>query len=367
LKGEYQLKILRSDLKHDKVIVVPETLDDLWHLYNIVTLNDEVYAQTTREVRVDERYARPKRGRRVSVFLGVRLEKVLWDRTLNRLRLHGIVCEAPEDINVKGSHHTINVTVNKPITIVKPKWLKHHVDRLERASRVTVTPITVISMDDEEYCVAVLRQYGVDTKVEERTKLPGKLEAEKRTKAKREFFKKALQSLMETWKDSRGPIVVIGPGFVKNEFVSYMKREAADIASSLIDVKGVNSSGLAGIQEALRSGVLAKALKHVRIAEETKVMEEALERLGKGRLDVTYGLAEVEKASLFGAVERLLLADAVLRETTDENRITLEKLMREVEERGGQIIVLSTEHEAGAKLLALGGVVALLRFPLDQT
>jgi len=203
--------------------------------------------------------------------------------------------------------------------------------------------------------------------VEERTKLPGKLEAEKRTKAKREFFKKALQSLMETWKDSRGPIVVIGPGFVKNEFVSYMKREAADIASSLIDVKGVNSSGLAGIQEALRSGVLAKALKHVRIAEETKVMEEALERLGKGRLDVTYGLAEVEKASLFGAVERLLLADAVLRETTDENRITLEKLMREVEERGGQIIVLSTEHEAGAKLLALGGVAALLRFPLDQT
>jgi len=358
------LKILQRDLKHDKVVVAPETLDDLWHLYNIVESNDEVYAHTTREVRADERYARPKRGRRVPVFLGIRIEKVLWDRTLNRLRAHGIVCEAPEEIGAKGSHHTITVTLNKPITIVKSRWLKHHVDRLDRASKVTATPITVISMDDEEYCVAVLRQYGVDVRVEKKTKLPGKLEAEKRTKAKREFFKKALESLRETWKDNRSPIVVMGPGFVKNEFVSYMKNEASDVASAVVDVKGVNSSGLAGINEALRSGVLVKALKNVRIAEETTVMEEALERLGKGRLDVTYGLAEVEKACMFGAVEKLLLADVTLRETTDEKRTALEKLMREVEERGGQIIVLSTEHEAGAKLLALGGVAALLRFPL---
>jgi len=364
LKGGYRLKVLRRDFKHGKVVVVPETLDDLWHLYNIVAFNDGVYARTTRRVKADERYARPKKGRRVTVSLGIKVEKVLWDRTLNRLRIHGIVCEAPEEINVKGSHHTIKVTLNKPITIVKPKWLKHHVDRLKRASKTTVSPITVISMDNEEYCVAVLRQYGIDVRVEERTKLPGKREAEKRTKAKREFFKNALQSLRETWKNSRNPIVIIGPGFVKNEFAKYMKREASDIASSLIDVKGVNSSGLAGIKEALRSGVLSKALKHVRIAEETKAMEEVLERLGKERLDVTYGFDDVEKASLFGAVEKLLLADVALRETSDEKRTALEKLMREVEQRGGQVVIISTEHEAGAKLLALGGVAALLRFPL---
>jgi len=33
-----------------------------------------------------------------------------------------------------------------------------------------------------------------------------------------------------------------------------------------------------------------------------------------------------------------------------------------VERKGGGIIVISTEHEAGTKLLALGGVAALLRF-----
>lgn len=289
---------------------------------------------------------------------------MIWDRSLNRLRVHGIVCEAPEKVSVKGFHHTISVTVDKPVTIVKPKWLKHHIDRLDRASRARAAPILVLSIDDEEYCVAVLRQYGVDVKVEEKTRLPGKLEAEKRTKAKREFFKGALKALRYERTRVRGPIVVIGPGFMKNEFVKYMKRVAPDTAEGIIDVKGVNSAGLAGINEALRSGVFTKALRHVRIVEENKVMEEVLARLGKGRLDVTYGLDAVERASSFGAVEMILLADTTLREAPDDKRLALEELMREVEKRGGKVMVISAEHEAGTNLLSLGGIAALLRFPL---
>jgi protein pelota len=358
------LKILKINRKKGFAKVIPENLDDLWHLYNVIFENDTVYAKTTRLVKLDENYARPQKGKRVSLLLGVKVMKVLWDKSLNRLRVHGIICEAPEDFNVTGSHHTINVALNTPITIVKSKWPKHQIDRLYRASRTKTAPIIVVSIDNDEYCVAVLRQYGVDVKVEKKIKLPGKREVEKRTKAKQEFFKTALQFLKEVWMNNRSPIAVIGLGFVKNEFAKYMKREASEVADAVIDVKGVNSSGLAGVHEALRSGVLSKALKHVRIVEETKVMEEVLERLGKEKLDVTYGLDDVKKAGTFGAIEKLLLADITLRETPDESRKTLEKLMKEVEEKGGHIIVVSTEHEAGEKLLALGGVAALLRFPV---
>lgn len=352
------------NLKKGIVKVLPQSLDDLWHLYNVILEGNEVYARTTREVRVDEFYARPKRGKRVSVFLGLRVEKVLWDRSLNRLRIHGIVCKAPEDVNVTGSHHTINLTVGKPITVVKSEWLKHDVDRLERASRMRTAPLIVLSIDDEQYCVAVLRQYGVDIKVEQRTRLPGKLEPEKRTQAFKEFFKAALKFLSEEWTAAHSPIVVIGPGFVKNEFVNFVKDTASDVAEAVVDVKGVNSAGAAGIYEALRSGVFTRALKHVRVAEEATVVEEALERLGKGRLDVTYGFADVEKASGYGAVEKLLLADSTLREAPDEKRLALERVMKEVEQKGGEVIIISTEHEAGAKLLALGGIAAILRFSL---
>jgi len=131
-----------------------------------------------------------------------------------------------------------------------------------------------------------------------------------------------------------------------------------------VDVKGVNSAGVAGINEALRSGVLTKTFRFVRIAEETRLVEEVLTRLGKGTTDVAYGQDEVARATQYGAVEKLLLGDSALRETSDENRTALEEVMRGVEAKGGQIVVVSTEHEAGAKLLGLGGVAALLRFPI---
>ncbi|UCE43980.1 MAG: mRNA surveillance protein pelota [Candidatus Bathyarchaeota archaeon] len=358
------MKVLKKILKKGIVKVIPERVDDLWHLYNIITKGDEVHARTTREKKIEEHYTRPKKGRRVSVLLGVRVQKVLWDRTLNRLRIHGIVCRAPEKLDVTGSHHSIKVILDKPMTIVKKRWSNHQLDRLKRASQPKVAPLIIASIDDEEYCIAVLRQYGIDVRAEEKTRLPGKLEVEKRAKAFGEFFKKALGALRVMWTRLHSPMVIIGPGFVKNDFVKYINNQDPDVASAIIDVKGVNSGGLAGIQEALRSGIFTKALRYVRIAEEARLMEVVLTRLGKGVLDVTYGLGEVEKAGSFGAIERLLLADVTLRESSDEERMALEDLMRKVEERGGEVTIISVEHEAGTKLLSLGGVAALLRFPL---
>jgi len=117
----------------------------------------------------------------------------------------------------------------------------------------------------------------------------------------------------------------------------------------------------------LRSGVLLKAAKQLRIVDETEVMEEVMKRLGKGEGTITYGLAAVENAVQMGAIEKLVLADTMLRESGEEQRLHLEKLMREVEQRRGTITVVSTEHEAGEKLLALTGIAALLRFPIHGT
>jgi len=359
------LKILETNLKKGLMKLVPENLDDLWHLYNVIYPNDEVYTKTTRQVKPEGEYLRPQKAKRISVFLGVRVKKVLWDKTLNRLRVHGTVCQAPEELIGIGSYHTLNISVGQPLTIVKEKWQKHQLERLERASKPKTAPIIILSIDDEEYCIATLQQYGVETKVEERIKLPSKLEAGKRVKAKKGYFNKALKALKRVWAPSRNPVVVIGVGFIKNEFVNYVKEKSPEIAKAIVDVKGVNSSGVAGIKEALRSGVLVKALKHVRVVEEASVVEEVLERIGRG-LPVAYGIDEVKRACNYGAIETLVLTDAKLRETSDEERVQLERIMREVEEKNGRVIVISTEHEAGNKLSSLGGIAAILRFQVDS-
>lgn len=358
------MKFLGKDLKKGIVKVVPESMDDLWHLYNVIHRNDAVYAYSSREIKPDEGgYGRPKRGERVSVFLGVRVESVTWDKLVGKLRIHGTICEAPEIVPT-GAHHTLTIALNTPLTIVKKAWAKHEVERLEKACRVSEKPILIIAIDDEGYAVATTAQYGIEVKAEESVKLPGKHEAEKRDDAKKAYFKKALNTLRQMWTLTHVPIVIIGVGFVKNDFAKFLDNEAADIAESVLDVKSVNNDGVAGIYEALRSGVLQRTMKQQRVLEETEVIEEVLKRLGKGEGNVTYGLEEVKKATETGAVEKLIVADSVLRKGSDEERLFIEEMMKSVEQKGGSLIVVSTEHEAGAKLTALSGIAALLRFPL---
>ncbi|MEM3549769.1 MAG: mRNA surveillance protein pelota [Candidatus Bathyarchaeia archaeon] len=355
------MKILEMNLKKGYVKVVPESLDDLWHLYNIIYKNDEVYAYTTREIKTDEKYARAKSGERVSVFIGVKVERVSWDRLLGRLRVHGRICEAPEIVPT-GAHHTLNLTLNTPITIVKEEWADHQIERLEAAGKASEKPMIIVCIDDEGFAIAKTTQYGVEIKVEDRARLPGKLEADKRTMATMELFKKALESIRQILSENRNPIAVIGVGFIKNDFIKFLENRAPEVAGLVVDVKSVNNSGAAGIYEAIRSGVLTKAMKNLRIVEETEVVEEILKRLGKNEKNVAYGSEEVGKAAAIGAVEKLVIADTKLRMAPDEERLTLEELMKDVERMGGKIIVVSTEHEAGLKITALGGVAALLRF-----
>lgn len=360
------MKIIEMNLKKGIAKLIPESLDDLWHLSNLIYRGDEVYARTTRQIKPDEEYGRPKKGERVSVFLGIRVEKVVWDRILNRLRIHGAICQAPEDIVGKGSHHTLNIGVNTPLTLVKKDWKAHHLERLKRASEFSSKPILIVSLDDEEYCLAFFRQFGVEIKVEERVKLPRKMEAEKRGEAVKGYFKKVLGALRELWNIAdRPPIIVIGVGFMKNEFAKYVETAAPEMAKEIVDVKGVNNSGAAGIYEALRSGIFSKTLKHLRLVQEASAIEELLESLGKGESKITYGFGEVEKAAALGAIERLLVADTFLREAPDEKRRLIEEIMRKAEQKGGKVMVVSTGHEAGEKLLALGGIAAFLRFPIE--
>lgn len=358
----FTLKIVEKNLHKGYVKLVPESFDDFWHLYNIIQEGDEVYAYSSRSIKTDQEFSRPKSGERVSAFLGVKVQDINWDKFLGKLRVHGIICEAP-DIIPQGAHHTLTISLLQPLTIVKKEWPRHSLERLKRASE-NEKSIVIIAIDDEGFAIGETKQYGVDIKIEERTRLPGKLEAEKRKKATSEYFQKALRSLQQLWSQQQNPIVIVGVGFIKNDFTKYLQESDKKIANSVADVKSVNNGGTAGIYEAFRSGVLLRTAKQLRIVEETEIVEEIMKRLGKGEATVTYGLEEIRNAVKLGAIETLILTDELLRESSPANRIELEQLMNETEITNGKVVVISAEHEAGFKLTGLGGIAALLRFRL---
>jgi len=112
--------------------------------------------------------------------MGVKVEGVSWDKFLGKLRVHGTICQAPKSypqVHTHAEHITATASDN-----CERRLAKHAVERLKRASE-NEKPILIISIDDEGFAIAETKQYGVEIRIEERTKLPGNLEADKRTAA----------------------------------------------------------------------------------------------------------------------------------------------------------------------------------------
>ena len=356
------MKLLKKDDKHGIVALLPEDLDDLWALYVVVEPGDFVKARTRREKRVE---GAKSRGKRISINLGIEVEKKALDVLMGRLRLLGVIREAPARFEDElGKHHALDIRPGIPVELRKGRWAGFHLRILERACRGKPKPLIVACVDDEDYCVALVGLRDIEVLAEGRNTLARERGARSREEALRPFFREALSALRKAWEDHRRPLAVIGPSMERDMFLALLRSEEPALARQIVSVRAVSTGGLPGIYEALRAGVLTKALSEARITREVEAVREALSRLGKGDGRVAYGLEEVRRACSYGAVEKLMVADAVLRDANEEERLLLEDLMMEVEEKGGEVMIISSSHEAGRNVLSLGGIVALLRFPL---
>ena len=103
-----------------------------------------------------------------------------------------------------------------------------------------------------------------------------------------------------------------------------------------------------------------QVVQEMQLVKETQLVEEVLAELGKDSGLVEYGLKEVEKAVVVGAVKQLLVADKFLL----ENRDKIEELMQKSEKMGAEVHLINAEHDAGKQLVNLGGLVAVLRYKI---
>jgi protein pelota len=357
------LRVLKRDLRKGVIKLVPENLDDLWSLYNVIQEGDRVLAQTSREVKIRRDDSRPTKGKRRRMYLGVKVEKVAFHESVNRLRVMGVIFQGPESVpGIMGAHHTINIHPGKTFTLEKDEWSRYQLDRIQLACEEKAPPIMVVGIDNEECCVALLRHHGIEVKSEVKANLPGKLEAERRRTALTNYLKSVIDAMMNVWKDLKVSIAIVGPGYIKNDLGKYASSQNPQLAGKIEVVRTTSSGGLSGIKEALRSGVLEKIVKRLRAAEEARLIEQVLKRLGMQSRDVSYGVEEVERATDIGAVDHLFVADTSIRGIKDEERVRLEGIMRKVEDMKGTVMIVNTANEAGKKLLGLGGVAATLRY-----
>ena len=243
------MKIIFKDLKHGEIKLMPENLDDIWHLYNIIDEEDIVRGLTYRTEEGKDDKIRSKKPEKKRMKLGIRVKEVKFHEFSDRLRIHGIIEEGPQDL---GSFHTLNINAHDmdKISIVKKKWKHYQLDRIDEAVKLRNQSIlTFISLDEDTATIAILRQSGIQWIADIDSKRSGKMYESKDTE--KEYFGEII-SIIRTNKDKDTPLVIVGPGFTREHFVKYGKsRENALFDNCL--VHGTGNAGMNGVQETIKS------------------------------------------------------------------------------------------------------------------
>lgn len=173
------------------------------------------------------------------------------------------------------------------------------------------------------------------------------------------------------------PVLLASPGFVAAGFQKYIQSIAATTTPALkrllpsVVVVHSASGYLHSLSEVLQSPAVKTILADTKYARETKLMDDFLDQLRKETNKATYGPREVESAVDQGAVGRgggvLIISNRLFRSQDVAERkrwVSLVDRVRDVE--GGEVRVLSSDHESGRRLDGLGGIAALCTFPVIE-
>ena len=342
----------------ERLTLVPESLDDLWHLSYVIEPGDRVAGDTTRRIQRNDEQLRDTGGEREHLFLALDVEDVEFAKFANRLRVGGTITECSREDQL-GLHHTINVEEREELEVEK-RWKPDQLDRIEDAVEATENPdVAIATVEEGEAHVHTVAQYGV----EERATITAPTGKGEYARPRSELFADLTDVLKRLDVEA---IILAGPGFTKQDALDYITENEPDLTGKITTVD-TSAVGDRGVHEVLKRGAVDEVQKETRIAEESALIDELTERIAEGA-KVAYGPEQVAKAADFGAIETLLVLDDRLREERQgegEWDIDVDTVIETAEQKGGEVTVFSGEFAPGQQLRNLGGIAALLRYRLE--
>ena len=363
-----EMKILKKDYKNGILELIPENTDDLYAIYRILKAGDKVTASTSRRIRRKEEEGRADTGERVKMILEVEIEELAFHGFGDSLRFKGKIVAGPEDLISLGSYHTITLSLMESIRIYKDKWTpteKKVVEDIEKASMLAT--ILVVIIEDNSVCIALITQFSTKIISEFSSSVTRKFsDAQQHSSEMGNFFVEVLQLVQDTVKQHLSETIILaGPGFTPENFYEFVKTRDSVLAEKMNQVH-VSTGGRVGLKEVLSKKLSEKIASEQRVVYETRLVEEIFKRLGQETGTVTYGIESVKRALEIGAIDILLISDNLISVEDLEKREMIDKLVDENSKMRGKTVIMSVHHESGEQLSNLGGIAALLRFPLPD-
>ncbi|KAJ3464173.1 hypothetical protein MRS44_008959 [Fusarium solani] len=366
-----------KNLEEETVSLLPEDPEDMWHAYNLILPGDIIHAHAIRKV-VTTSNTGSTASERVHTELAIKVKSTFFDPVISSLRVSGTVTAENPHVTL-GSHHTLDLEVNRPFTIIKPDgW-----DSIAKATlQETLSDdkdgaVAAVVMQEGLANICLITQFRTVLKVRVESVIPKKRDlASDQDAGMRRFYEKTLSTLLRTMDFTQSrPLLLASPGFVAGDFKQYIANQGRDKADKVLTavakqatVVHTNSGHVHSLNEVLKSPEVLAKMKDMKFARETQYVDQFFDMLKLDDGRAWYGTSAVEKAVNDGAVGPgggvLLVNNSLFRSEDLATRKKYVAMVEKVRSDGGEARILSSDHESGQRLTMLGDIAAILNYPM---
>ncbi|KAI0006388.1 hypothetical protein F4779DRAFT_596701 [Xylariaceae sp. FL0662B] len=368
-----------DEVGEGSVTLLPVDPEDMWHANNLIGSEDVIKAHAVRKVTKESKTGSTA-SERVHTDLTIRVTSTFFDAAASQLHVSGTVIVENAFVSL-GQYHTLDLELNRPFTIWKKYgWDSVAKETLQDALKQDVEgTVAAVVMQEGLANICLITEYRTILKQRVESNIPKKRSTSSdQDSGMRRFFEKTLSTLVRTIDFSKPrPLLLASPGFVATDFKKYISDEGArrvdkQMMAMAKEATVVHSTTghLHSLNEILKSPEVLATMKDMKFSRETGFMDEFFDKLRRDDGRAWYGTAPVEKAVKEGAVGRgggvLLINNSLFRSMDITIRMRYVAMVDKVKEDGGEARILSSDHESGQRLDALGGIAAVLTYPMPD-
>uniref|UniRef100_A0A674DTM9 Protein pelota homolog n=2 Tax=Salmo trutta TaxID=8032 RepID=A0A674DTM9_SALTR len=349
---------------NDQVTLMPEEAEDMWHTYNLLQIGDSLMASTIRKVQTESSTGSVGSSR-VRTTLCVCVDTIDFDSQACQLRVKGTNIQENQYVKM-GAYHTIELELNRKFTLAKKIWDSVVLERIEQACDPTQkADVAAVVMQEGLANLVLVTPAMTLLRAKVEVTIPRKRRGSctQHEKALDRFYEAVMQGILRHINfDVVKCILVASPGFVKDQFMAYLFREAVRQDSKillenrpkfmLVHSSSGHKYSLKGREHVLITHCnlfMLCLLCDSQAAGEVKALEDFYKMLQHEPDRAFYGLAHVEKASEALAIDILLISDKLFRHQDVTTRSRYVRLVDNVRDNGGTVRIFSSLHVSGER------------------
>ncbi|TGZ83906.1 hypothetical protein EX30DRAFT_338501 [Ascodesmis nigricans] len=356
------------------VALMPEEPEDMWHLYNLIRIGDRLRATALRKIQLNTSDTGSSKSERVRTTLTIVVNKLDFDPQAGQLHISGRVCEENQYVEV-GQYHTLDLELNRKLTLFKDEWDTVAVRTIQEATEVgekSEVAAVVCQEGIANLCFITDHMTVVKQRIDVAVPKKRREGVDGHEKGVQKFYAQVYTAMLRLFDFSKLKVILLAsPGFIADGLKKYIFNTATTQGHTLtlqskpkFVVVHCSSGHVHSLNEVLQSPEVKAKLSDTRFARESAAMDRFLQMMTTDENRAWYGMKEVAKAVDQGAVGTLLVSNRVFRNDNVRDRKRWVKIVEEVQKQGGETMVLSSIHESGVRLDGLGGVAAILTYPL---